>query len=61
MSIVVENLYGSYVPARPYYINEYGVTDNKYGIIADPESFSFLLTENGNFLVQEDGGKLELG
>ena len=61
MSIVVENIYGSYVPARPFYIDQYGVTDNKYGVIVDPENLSFLLAETGDFLVQEDGGKLILG
>lgn len=60
MTITVENKYGSYVPARPYYIDQYGITDNQYGVIADPETFSFLLCENGDFLVQEDGGKILL-
>lgn len=60
MTVTVENLYGSYVPARPYYIDQYGVTDDKYGVIVDPEVYSFLLCENGDFLVQEDGGKIEL-
>ena len=60
MTITVENKYGSYVPARPYYIDQYGVTDNKYGVITDPEVFSFLLSEDGTFLLQEDGSKLEL-
>jgi len=55
MTIVVNNIYGSYAPAIPDYVNQYGVTDNQYGAIIEPEIYSFLLQETGSFILQEDG------
>ena len=60
MSTTPNSLYGSYVPARPDYVNQYGVTDNIYGAIFEPEIYSFLLNETGGFLLQETNYKLEL-
>jgi hypothetical protein len=60
MSTTPNSLYGSYVPARPDYVNQYGVTDNIYGAILEPEIYSFLLIETGDFLLQESGYKLVL-
>jgi len=60
MSTTPNSLYGSYVPARPDYINRYGVTDNIYGAIIEPEIYSYLLNETGGFLLQETNYKLEL-
>ena len=54
MTIVVNNIYGSYVPAIPDYVNQYGMTDNNYGVIMEPEIYSFLLQETGSFILQED-------
>jgi hypothetical protein len=61
MSTSVENLYGVYAPARPDYIDQYGVTDNKYGAILEPEIYSFLLSEDSSFILQEDNTKIALG
>ena len=61
MTTAVNSQYGSYSTAVPQYLNDYGVFDDKYGVIQEPETNSYLLCENGNFLVQENGGKLILG
>ena len=58
MSTTPNSLYGSYVPARPDYVDQYGVTDNIYGAIVEPEINSYLLIETGDFLLQETGYKL---
>jgi len=39
MSTTPNSLYGSYVPARPDYVDQYGVTDNIYGVIIEPEIY----------------------
>jgi hypothetical protein len=62
MSIVVNDLYGSYVPTRPSYVNQYGVTITQYGVISITiTSSAALLLENGSYLLQENGGKILLG
>ena len=61
MSTTVNNQYGSYNTVVPQYLTDYGVFDDKYGVITEPETNSYLLTEDNNFLVQENGGKLILG
>lgn len=60
MTTTVNNKYGSYNTIVPQYLNDYGVFDDKYGVITEPETNSYLLTEAGAFLVQENGGKLIL-
>lgn len=62
MSISVTYEYGAFQPTGPVWIDQYGVTDNKYGVITDPEpaTLGYLLCENNNFLVQENGGKIVL-
>jgi hypothetical protein len=63
MSISVTYKYGAFGPDRPVWIDQYGVlTPNKYGVITDPEppTLGFLLAENGNYLVQENDGKILL-
>ena len=61
MSTTVNNQYGSYNTVVPQYLTDYGVFDDKYGVITEPETNSYLVTEDNNFLVQENGGKLILG
>ena len=62
MSIVVNDLYGSYVPTRPSYVNKYGVTITQYGVISlTIVSAGAVLLENGSYLLQENGGKILLG
>jgi hypothetical protein len=62
MSIVVNDLYGSYVPTRPSYVNQYGVTITQYGVISlTIVSAGAVLLENGSYLLQENGGKILLG
>jgi hypothetical protein len=62
MSIVVNDLYGSYVPAIASYVNQYGVTNTKYGVISiTTTSSAALLLENGSYMLQENGGKILLG
>ena len=58
MSTTPNSLYGSYVPARPDYVDQYGVTDNIYGAIVEPKIYSYLLIETGDFLLQKTGYKL---
>ena len=62
MSVSVEYEYGAFGPVGPNWLDSYGVTDNKYGVIADPEpaDLAYLLCENNDFLVQENGGKIVL-
>lgn len=60
MSTTTEFKYGAYGTVVPPYLDDYGVFVDKYGVIQDPETDSYLLCENGNFLVQEDGGKIVL-
>ena len=62
MSVTTEYVYGSYHESKPPYINDYGVTDDKYGVIVDPYSptFAFLLLEDGYKLLQEDSSDILL-
>jgi hypothetical protein len=61
MSVTTEFKYGAYSTVVPPYLNDKGAFEDKYGVIVDPQTNSFLLCENTSFLTQENGGKIELG
>jgi hypothetical protein len=61
MSASTSEKYGGNTGAYPPFLTTYGITDNKYGVIVEPQLNSFLLCENGNYLVQENGDKIALG
>jgi hypothetical protein len=60
MAVTVENKYGSFGESTLPYINEYGIDTDNGGLVPDPYSFSLLLMENNNRLLQEDGDNILL-
>jgi hypothetical protein len=59
MAVSTSEQYGGNTGAYPPFLTTYGITDNQYGVIVEPQLNSFLLTESGNYLVQENGYKIE--
>lgn len=61
MAISVTNLYGAYEESNLPYFNNYGVADDEYGVLLpDPNTYSYLLNEDGTYLLQENGDKIVL-
>lgn len=62
MSVTTEYVYGSYYESTLPYLDDYGISDTKYGVVVDPYSptFAFLLLEDGYKLLQEDSSEILL-
>ena len=61
MTTSVTNKYGAYTEANLPYFNNYGVADDEYGVLyPDPDTYDYLLSEDGTYLLQENGDKIIL-
>ena len=55
------NKYGAYTESNLPYFNNYGVADDEYGVLyPDPDTYDYLLSEDGTYLLQENGDKIIL-
>ena len=58
MTITTTSLYGAFTESSWPFVDQYGVLEDKYGVVPDPILFGHLLTESGNSLVQENRGSI---
>ena len=61
MSISVTNQYGAYEESNLPWYNYYGISNDLYGVLRpDPDTYSYLLSEDGSYLLQENLSKIVL-